>query len=273
MADAHNAVAIEHLEMRQKVVDFKFEPNSHRFAFIYGDAAQRGNIDFYTLGGSRGRQDMEKLYTLENKQANLLYWSPLGNYIVLAGLGNINGQLEFWDVDSNLSMSTQEHFMCNHISWDPSGRVVCTAVCRPMFEGGDSMRYQLENGYNLWTFQGAPMYSIQKPEFYEFSWRPRPALLLSSEKQAEIKKNLKKYASKFDAREKIIKLRKMRKNYASKKAKYDAWIKAQQQRSAVAREYDESRKRLNIGMRVEEDYEEVTQLLEIKLEEKEEIVY
>ena len=272
LADAHQAVPIEHLEMRQKVVDFKFEPNSHRFAFIYGDAAQRGNIDFYTLGGARGRQDMEKMYTLENKQVNQLYWSPLGNYIVLAGLGNINGQIEFWDVDSNLSMSAQEHFMCNHISWDPSGRVVCTAVCRPMFEGGDSMRYQLENGYNLWTFQGAPMYAIQKPEFYSFEWRPRPALLLSSEKQAEIKKNLKKYASKFDAREKIVKLRKMRKNYASRKAKYEEWMAAKRQRSEVGSQYVASRKKMGIVMRIEEDYELRTEQVEIKLEEKEEIV-
>ena len=272
MSDAHQSVAIEHLEMKQRVIDFKFEPNSCRFAFVYGDAAQRGNVDFYTLGGARGAQDMEKLYTLENKQCNQLLWSPMGNYLVLAGLGNINGQLEFWDTDSNLSMSTQEHFMCNHISWDPSGRVVCTAVCRPMFEGGESMRYQLENGYNLWTFQGAPMYSIQKPEFYEFSWRPRPALLLSSEKQESIKKNLKKYASRFDAREKIVKLRKKRKIFKERKAMFDAWMVAQKARNATGLQYAEMRRKMGIVVEDASQYEMRDELVEVEVETTEEVI-
>ncbi len=154
----------------------------------------------------------------------------MGNYLVLAGLDNINGQLEFWDVDSQLSMSTQEHFMCNQISWDPSGRVVCTAVTRPMFGNDASIRYQLENGYKLWTFQGAPMFEVQKPEFYQFVWRPRPALLLSPEKQEYIKRNLKKYASKFDAREKIVRLRKKRKIFNERTSKYNEWMTNQAKR-------------------------------------------
>ena len=98
---------------------------------------------------------------MENRQANRLFWSPMGNFLVIAGLDNINGQLEFWDADNESTMCTQEHFMCNLIAWDPSGRVCCTAVCQPMF-GTMSMRYQLENGFKLWTFQGAPMYDTQK---------------------------------------------------------------------------------------------------------------
>ena len=87
-----------------------------------------------------------------------------------------------------------------------------------------------------------------------------------------IKKNLKKYASKFDAREKIVKLRKMRKTYASRKAQFDAWMVATRKRSEAGSQYAESRRQMGIAMHVEGDYESRTEQVEIKLDEKEEIV-
>jgi len=271
MKNSNQAVAIEHLEQKQQVVDFTFEPNSYRFAYIYGDSAARGNVDFYTMGSGRsGDKKMQKLYTLENKPCNHLYFSPMGNYLVLAGLDNINGQLEFWDVDSQLSMSTQEHFMCNQISWDPSGRVVCTAVTRPMFGNDASIRYQLENGYKLWTFQGAPMFEVQKPEFYQFVWRPRPALLLSPEKQEYIKRNLKKYASKFDAREKIVRLRKKRKIFNERTSKYNEWMTNQAKRNATGQMFAEKRKAFGILMEIASNYSVVEEEIETEIDVKEE---
>jgi len=273
MRDTHQAVAIEHLEQKQQVTAFTFEPNSYRFAYVYGDSAARGNVDFYTMGSGRnGDKKMQKLYTLENKQCNNLYFSPMGNYLVLAGTGNINGQLEFWDTDSQMSMMTQEHFMCNEISWDPSGRVVCTAVTRPMYQGGESLRYQLENGYKLWTFQGAPMYEIQKPEFYQFMWRPRPALLLSPEKQEDIKRNLKTYASKFDAREKQLKLKRKRKQYNERMEKFSKWRKFEDLRNKTGKRFSEQRLQMGIVLETASDYEMIEETIEIELDVKEERV-
>ena len=272
MADAHQSIAIEHLEQKQRVVDFKFEPNSHRFAYIFGDGQQRLNVDFYTMGGARGSQKMEKINTLENKQCNQLYWSPMGNFLILAGLGNINGQIEFWETDTQTSLMTQEHFMCNHISWDPSGRVVCTAVCRPMFEGGDSMRYQLENGYHLWTFQGAPMHSEQRQEFYEFSWRPRPAMLLSSEKQERVKKDLKKYVAKYEARGKVTMLIKKRRQIRKKTDRYNWWKAQEEKRERYAAMVVDQRVKMGLVMERDEEYQVVEETVEVELSKKEEII-
>jgi hypothetical protein len=38
---------------------------------------------------------------------------------------------------------------------------------------------------------------VLKDSFYQFSWRPRPAGLLSAEAEREILKNLKKYGEKY----------------------------------------------------------------------------
>lgn len=46
-----------------------------------------------------------------------------------------------------------------------------------------------------------------------FTWRPRPPTLLSVEKQKEIKKNVKKYAAEFDARDKMLQYKASKVNY------------------------------------------------------------
>jgi translation initiation factor 3 subunit B len=67
-----------------------------------------------------------KLTTLKGKQANALYWSPIGRFCVLAGLKAYNGQLEFYNVDELETMATAEHFMATDVDWDPTGRQVST---------------------------------------------------------------------------------------------------------------------------------------------------
>jgi translation initiation factor 3 subunit B len=56
----------------------------------------------------------------------------------------------------------------------------------------------MENGFQVWSFCGQPLYRASKERFFSFVWRPRPKCLLSAEKQKEIAKNLKKYSKKFE---------------------------------------------------------------------------
>lgn len=41
---------------------------------------------------------------------------------------NLNGQLEFFDVDKLETMASDEHFMASSVAWDPTGRFVVTVV-------------------------------------------------------------------------------------------------------------------------------------------------
>ncbi len=156
---------IETLEMKDMIEAFAWEPTRERFAIIHGENQHRLHVSFYTMGAVRGGAKMEKLYTIENKKVAALHWSPIGNTIVLAG-GSINNTLEFWDVDEKMSTATEEHFMCNDVLWDPSGRMVVTVATQPMF-GSVSMRYQLENSFNLWSFQGALLRKENLTSFYQ----------------------------------------------------------------------------------------------------------
>ncbi|XP_074274818.1 eukaryotic translation initiation factor 3 subunit B-like isoform X2 [Silene latifolia] len=190
-------IPIEVLELENKsdkIIDFAWEPKGHRFAVIHGDNP-RHDISFYSMKTTHHTSRVSKLTTLKAKQANALYWSPCGRYIILAGLKGFNGQLEFFNVDELETMGMAEHFMCTDIEWDPSGRYVATVV---------TAVHEMENGFNIWSFHGKLLYRIMKDNLSQFQWRPRPPSLLSSEKEEEIAKNLKKYAKKYEVEDQDV---------------------------------------------------------------------
>jgi hypothetical protein len=41
----------------------------------------------------------------------------------------------------------------------------------------------MENGYNVWSFNGKLIHKVIKDRFFQFLWRPRPPTLLTKEKQ------------------------------------------------------------------------------------------
>ena len=111
---------------KEKVTAFSWEPKGTRFAIIHAEQSAHGrfNVSFYQHIGTK----LEKLKTLENKPANMLLWSPLGKYILLAGIKEqLGGNLEFFNVDMMESMREATHDTATRVSWDPSGRFVCTS--------------------------------------------------------------------------------------------------------------------------------------------------
>eukprot|EP00897_Mesotaenium_endlicherianum_P005996 jgi/Mesen1/5424/ME000027S04793 len=161
------------------LADFSWSPAEPLIAYFVPEAG----------GGNQPARKVVKLATLKGKQVNALLWSPQGRYIVLAGLKGFNGQLEFFSVDDMETMATGEHFMATDVEWDPTGRFVATAV---------TSVHQMENGYNVWSFNGKLLYRIPRDRFTQFLWRPRPPSLLPPEKDVEIAKNLRKYSKKYE---------------------------------------------------------------------------
>ncbi|ESQ54011.1 hypothetical protein EUTSA_v10027018mg, partial [Eutrema salsugineum] len=186
-------IPIEVLELDNKndqIIDFAWEPNGHRFAVIHGELP-RPDVSFYSMRTTQHTGRVSKLVTLKSKQANALFWSPTGKYIILAdGLSGFNGKLEFYNVDELVTMATVENFMATDIEWDPTGRYVATAVT--------SSVHEMENGFYIWSFCGKLLYQTLKEQLFQFSWRPRPPSLLSNQKEEEVEKNLKQYLERYE---------------------------------------------------------------------------
>lgn len=179
-------IPVETVEMEEEVIAFAWEPKGHRFALIHGNI-NNPDVSFYKCK----KNSLEKIKTLEARPANCLYWSPTGNYIVLAGLGDKNGQLDFVDTQEWTTTASTEHVMCTDVEWDPSGRFVITSVTQSIQLDQGNFRATMENGYKLWSCSGTLLQTVSADQFYQVHWRPRPKSLLSAEQIKEIKTNLK----------------------------------------------------------------------------------
>lgn len=225
-------IPVEMLDVKDAVMALAFEPRGSRFAMIHAEnpSSTKVDVSFYDMkkkvdasanqkgkgkgkkggaakgpakGGGGGNMieisELNKVETLEGKQCNCLFWSPAGQTIVMASLGeSSSGTLEFYDVN-NKSLVVKEHYRCNQVVWDPSGRTVATLVSQPI--GGGHFKYAMDNGYILWTFQGKQMCQHSYETFYQLQWRPRENLLTKAEIK-KVRKNLKLYEKQFDMQDK-----------------------------------------------------------------------
>jgi translation initiation factor 3 subunit B len=143
--------------------------------------------------------ELNKVKTLTRTQCNFIFWSPAGQTILMASLGDsASGTLKFYYVD-NKSLTIKKHYRTNQFLWDPAGRTVATCVSQPV-EGGH-FKFAMDNGYILWSFEGKQLYQQSFETFYQFLWQPREKLL-SKSKINKVKKDLNKYEKQFKKAEK-----------------------------------------------------------------------
>lgn len=181
-------IPVEVVEFKDTLKAVQWEPNGDRFLAV-SPAEFKCIINLYTMKGSDGAIKLNK--TIERKQVDRFFWSPAGTYLIMADLGSTNAFLEFWNANEMTLMATKEHFLATNVEWDPSGRYVTSFV--------SAWKQASDNGYCIWDMKGELITKQNQPKFYTFIWRPRPASLLSAEKQKEIKKNYKTYATQFEA--------------------------------------------------------------------------
>merc|ERR1711962_1555368 len=115
-------IPVDSVEVKESVHAFSWEPVGSKFAIIHGDT-QFLNVSFY---GIKLGQTPIMLKKYDRKTANHIFWSPNGQFVVLAGLRSMNGLLEFIDTSDFTTMGTDDHFMCTDVEWDPTGRYVIT---------------------------------------------------------------------------------------------------------------------------------------------------
>lgn len=200
-------IPVEMLDIKDAIMAFAWEPSGSRFAMIHAENpnSTKVSVSFYDMKKKTTVTKKKKTenvivkevnlsHSLTGKQVNTLFWSPAGQNIIMASLGDsYSGALEFYDV-TNKSLTVKEHYRANQVFWDPSGRTVSTIVSQPI--GGGHFKFSMDNGYILWSFQGKQLYQTSYETFYQFQWRPRKSLLSKAEK-ANVLKNLKKYEKDF----------------------------------------------------------------------------
>ncbi|CAB4054130.1 EIF3B [Lepeophtheirus salmonis] len=197
-------IPVDGIEIKETVSAVAWEPVGDKLAIIHGEQSNM-NVSFY---GVKSTPVLLKKY--ERKSVNHLFWSPTGQFVVIAGLRSLNGVMEFVDTSDFTSMNSGDHFMCTDIEWDPTGRYIMT--------GERSL-----NGFpwiNSINFVG-------DLDHLRFSAR---------KKISEVKKNLKKYSVVFDAKDRTRMSTASKELMEKRQAKYKEY---EEYRSAKMEEYIE----------------------------------
>lgn len=265
-------IPIEVLEYKEKDIinAFAWEPNGNRFGVIHGHSDIPGQMDvsFFTMEGLSG--ELKKLFTLERRTANQLYWSPKGRFILLAAVCTQNGNLEWYDINDAQNkenpepVGSNEHFQCNDVKWDPSGRFVTTSVT--------CWRSSNDNGYVIWTMYGKELCRVNVDQLYQFAWRPRPPSLLSPKQEREVKKTLKTRRERYEREDKDLRDSVSSGKAARRKEQRDAFYAFQDAAKRIIEEEAEKRARLFSSYATAQDETEtIVEIVETIVSSKTEI--
>lgn len=157
---AAGETAVVQLQKRGPIYDVAWSPGSAQFCVVYGFMPARATVF--------GLQ-CEPLFDFGTGPRNAAYYSPQGHILVLAGFGNLQGQMEVWDVKKFKQVSKPQAPDATHFSWCPDGEHVVTATCSP--------RLRVSNGFKVWHYSGAVLLQQGAPagsELWEVRWQPRP---------------------------------------------------------------------------------------------------
>jgi translation initiation factor 2A len=97
---------------------------------------------------------------------NTIVFSPHGRFVVVAGFGNLAGQMDIFDLEkSHQKITTIEGSNATVCEWAPDGKHILTATTSP--------RLRVDNGVRIWHFSGALQYNEDLNELYQVCWRPQ----------------------------------------------------------------------------------------------------
>lgn len=104
---------------------------------------------------------------------NTILFSPHGRFILVAGFGNLAGQMDIYDAEKDFSkITTIEGSNPSVCEWSPDGKHILTATTSP--------RLRVDNGIRIWHMTGKVMYNEDMNELYHVQWRPQPASMHST---------------------------------------------------------------------------------------------
>jgi translation initiation factor 2A len=138
--------------------DVSWSPKSTSFAVVYGYMPAKTVIF---------NSKAQAIHTFPLAPRNTVSFSPHGRFVLVAGFGNLAGQMEIYDLDKDYAkICTIEASNASVCEWSPDGKHILTATTSP--------RLRVDNGIRIWHASGGLMYNEDLNELYHVCWRPQP---------------------------------------------------------------------------------------------------
>jgi translation initiation factor 2A len=138
------------LEKEGPIHDFAWNPNSREFAVTYGYVPART-----TLFDAKANE----MHSFGTEARNYLKYQPQGRLLLSAGFGNLNGNVDIWDLRSRKKVcefSAPNSTVCE---WSPCGRFILTGILSP--------RLRVDNGVKVWWCAGKLLHVQLLDELYQ----------------------------------------------------------------------------------------------------------
>ncbi|XP_070016080.1 uncharacterized protein LOC107819466 [Nicotiana tabacum] len=135
--------------------DVQWSYSGKEFAVVYG---------FMPAMATVFDKKCNPLLELGTGPYNTIRWNPLGNFICLAGFGNLPGDMAFWDYKEKKQLGTTRAELSVTSEWSPDGRYFMTATTAP--------RLQVDNGVKIFHHNGSLYFKKMFDRLYQVDWKP-----------------------------------------------------------------------------------------------------
>ena len=147
------------LDKEGPIHDVSWSPNSEEFGVVYGYMPAKTTI-------FNAKAVAQHSFNLGPR--NTILFSPHGRFVIVAGFGNLAGQMDIYDLEKNYEkVCTIEASNAGVCEWSPDGKHILTATVSP--------RLRVDNGIRIWHVGGGLMYNEEMHELYHIIWRPQSA--------------------------------------------------------------------------------------------------
>lgn len=139
------------------IYDVTWSPNSKEFGVVYGYVPAKT-----TLFNTRA----VATHSFALGPRNTILFSPHGRFVLVAGFGNLAGQMDIYDLEKDhQKICTIEASNASVCEWSPDGKYILTATTSP--------RLRVDNGVRIWHIGGGLIYNQELQELYHVTWRPQ----------------------------------------------------------------------------------------------------
>lgn len=93
-----------------------------------------------------------------------MIWGNLGRFVCLAGFGNLNGEMEIWDIVTKKRIGICKSNSASYCGWSNDDRKLITAILTP--------RLRVDNCYKIFSYTGVLLHktNYDHTELYEAIW-------------------------------------------------------------------------------------------------------
>lgn len=145
------------LDKEGPIHDVSWSPNSKEFGVVYGYMPAKTTIF---------NQRAVAQHSFNLGPRNTIIFAPHGRFVIVAGFGNLAGQMDIYDLEKNYEkVCTIEGSNTSICEWSPDGKHILTATTSP--------RLRVDNGIRIWHVSGGLMYNEEMHELYHVVWRPQ----------------------------------------------------------------------------------------------------